>query len=157
MLLSLTLFTCRKHLHDRIFSLIGEVWGHKASLMQCLYQARKSIGHVFVCHGYQCCLFLLCFSWLLELPIYFLARFILYPSPIGHYDIKLTLLVHGNVLHCLFSVFIPSHDVSTFEHARRFCCWPPLQDELQCDHSDHSFQPKNSFVIIMKSLFIVIF
>jgi hypothetical protein len=54
--------------------------------------------------------------------VYFLARFILYPSPIGHYDIKLTLLVHGNVLHCLFSVFMPSHDVSTFEHARRFCC-----------------------------------
>jgi len=48
------LLTRGKHLHDRILSLRGKVWGLKASLspplfsLKCQYQVRKESGHVFV-------------------------------------------------------------------------------------------------------------
>jgi len=50
------LFTCEKHLHDRIISLRVEVGAHKISLTQslffllkCPYQARKESCHAYVC------------------------------------------------------------------------------------------------------------
>ena len=50
------LLTCRKHLHDCIISLRGEVWAHKTRLtlhfiVKRLNQARKVTSHVFVCLG----------------------------------------------------------------------------------------------------------
>jgi hypothetical protein len=57
------LLTCGAHLHDRIILLRGEIWPHKTSLTQLFFllkcQDRNVCGHVFVCLGYQCFLFLL--------------------------------------------------------------------------------------------------
>lgn len=49
--------------------------------------------------------------------------------------------VQENLLHCLLSIFVPSHAVSIFEHALCLCCCPPSHDRLQDDHSVQSFQP----------------
>ena len=48
------LLTCRKHLHDRIISLKGEVWALKIALprdllLKFLCQTWKLSSHVYMC------------------------------------------------------------------------------------------------------------
>ena len=75
---------------------------HKISLpppllLRCLYQARKSSGHILVCHGYWFCLFLRFFFWILKLfrqwGIYcFLFFFIIYWKRL----VQRVLILKGN-------------------------------------------------------------
>ena len=94
-----------------IISLRWEIWAHNTSLTTP-HQVKIVAGHVFVCKGYQFCVFLRFFYWILEIfrqsgIFLFFILFIIYllPGPENLLDGRLShiCILFNFTISCIWS------------------------------------------------------